>query len=132
MAIDWTAVSRRPIDGQVYLAPWPRVHGGLRDLGVRGEDAAEHLAKEHLERIHLAEGPARSRDARAAAESQREEVLRAQDDIDSNGFMGHTMGHTLWRGFLRVPDPWNPLGLLAPTAGFEPATHGLGNRRSIP
>ena len=25
-----------------------------------------------------------------------------------------------------------PAGLFAPPAGFEPATHGLGNRRSIP
>lgn len=53
MPIGWTAQSRRLIDGQIYLAPWPRVYVDLRDLGVRGEDAAEHLADQHLEGIHL-------------------------------------------------------------------------------
>jgi hypothetical protein len=53
LPIGWTAQSRRLIDGQIYLAPWPRVYVDLRDLGVGGEDAAEHLADQHLEGIHL-------------------------------------------------------------------------------
>jgi len=44
MPIGWTARSRRLIDG-VYLAPWPRVYVDLRNLGVRGEEAAEHLVE---------------------------------------------------------------------------------------
>lgn len=40
--IGWTRDSRRLIDG-VFTAPWPRVYVDLRDLGVRGEEAAEHL-----------------------------------------------------------------------------------------
>jgi len=42
MPIGWTERSRQLIDG-VYLAPWPRVYVDLRTLGVRGEEAAEHL-----------------------------------------------------------------------------------------
>lgn len=29
----------------VVVAPWPRVYADLRPLGVRGEEAAEHLAE---------------------------------------------------------------------------------------
>jgi hypothetical protein len=29
----------------VIVAPWPRVYADLRPLGVRGEEAAEHLAE---------------------------------------------------------------------------------------
>jgi hypothetical protein len=31
--------------GDVVVAPWPRVYADLRPLGVRGEEAAEHLAE---------------------------------------------------------------------------------------
>ena len=30
-------------EGGLRVAPWPRLHADLRELGVRGEDAAEHL-----------------------------------------------------------------------------------------
>ncbi|HEX5266482.1 MAG TPA: hypothetical protein VFW24_06900, partial [Acidimicrobiales bacterium] len=29
--------------GGIRVAPWPRVYADLRDIGVRGEEAAEHL-----------------------------------------------------------------------------------------
>lgn len=44
MPIGWTETSRGLIDG-VYLAPWPRVYVDLRNLGVRGEEAAAHLVE---------------------------------------------------------------------------------------
>ena len=31
----------------VVVAPWPRVYADLRPLGVRGEEAAQHLAEVH-------------------------------------------------------------------------------------
>ena len=42
MPIGWTAASRKLIEG-IFVAPWPRVYVDLRNLGVRGEEAAEHL-----------------------------------------------------------------------------------------
>lgn len=44
MPIGWTPTSRKLIDG-VFVAPWPRVYVDLRNLGVRGEEAAEHLVE---------------------------------------------------------------------------------------
>ena len=44
MPIGWTEGSRRLIDG-VFVAPWPRIYVDLRNLGVRGEEAAEHLVE---------------------------------------------------------------------------------------
>lgn len=44
MPIGWTETSRRPIGG-LFVAPWPRVYVDLRNLGVRGEEAAEHLVE---------------------------------------------------------------------------------------
>ena len=49
--IGWTDRSRRLVDG-IYVAPWPRVYVDLRGLGVRGEDAAAHLAETHLVEAH--------------------------------------------------------------------------------
>lgn len=39
----------REVDG-LPLAPWPRVYADLRTVGVRGEEAAEHLAEVMLAR----------------------------------------------------------------------------------
>jgi len=44
MPIGWTAASRKLIAG-LLVAPWPRVYVDLRNLGVRGEEAAEHLVE---------------------------------------------------------------------------------------
>lgn len=40
-----TAASRRLAEqgGGLWVAPWPRVYADLRQVGVRGEEAAEHL-----------------------------------------------------------------------------------------
>lgn len=38
-----TAKSLAAVTGGLSLAPWPRVYADLRVLGVRGEEAAEHL-----------------------------------------------------------------------------------------
>ncbi len=52
--IGWTDSSRSLIDG-IYVAPWPRVYVDLRGLGVRGEDAAAHLADTYLTETYLTE-----------------------------------------------------------------------------
>lgn len=44
MPIGWTEGSRRLIEN-VHVAPWPRVYVDLKNLGVRGEEAAEHLVE---------------------------------------------------------------------------------------
>lgn len=44
MPIGWTTDSRTLIAG-LLVAPWPRVYVDLRGLGVRGEEAAEHLVE---------------------------------------------------------------------------------------
>jgi len=44
MPIGWTEGSRKLIDG-IFVAPWPRIYVDLRNLGVRGEEAAEHLVE---------------------------------------------------------------------------------------
>jgi len=44
MPIGWTATSRQLIAG-LLVAPWPRVYVDLRNLGVRGDEAAEHLVE---------------------------------------------------------------------------------------
>lgn len=38
-----SALEMREERGDVIVAPWPRVYADLRPLGVRGEEAAEHL-----------------------------------------------------------------------------------------
>ena len=43
----WTVALAERIAG-VRCAPWPRVFSDLRASGVRGEDAAEHLAEQYL------------------------------------------------------------------------------------
>ena len=45
----------RELDG-LWVAPWPRVYVDLRAIGVRGEEAAEHL----LERMLDADGAGRN------------------------------------------------------------------------
>ena len=44
MPIGWTTSSRKLVAG-LLVAPWPRVYVDLRNLGVRGEEAAEHLVE---------------------------------------------------------------------------------------
>ncbi len=44
MPIGWTTSSRKLIEG-IFVAPWPRVYVDLRKLGVRGEEAADHLVE---------------------------------------------------------------------------------------
>lgn len=44
MPIGWTETSRRLIGG-LFVAPWPRVYVDLRNTGVRGEEAADHLVQ---------------------------------------------------------------------------------------
>lgn len=46
--IGWTNRSLRVLVPGVFGAPWPRVYVDLRTLGVRGEEAAEHLADQYL------------------------------------------------------------------------------------
>ena len=42
--IGWTLSTPTVIDG-LPVAPWPRVYVDLRNLGVRGEEAAAHLVE---------------------------------------------------------------------------------------
>ena len=44
LPIGWTDNSRTVING-IFVAPWPRVYVDLRNTGVRGEEAAEHLVE---------------------------------------------------------------------------------------
>ncbi|MEI2638994.1 MAG: hypothetical protein V9F03_08390 [Microthrixaceae bacterium] len=44
MPIGWTTESRT-LSAGLFVAPWPRVYVDLRGLGVRGEEASEHLAE---------------------------------------------------------------------------------------
>jgi MarR family len=42
---------RQHVAGELYCVPWPRTYADLRVIGVRGEDAAEHLREQFLNRI---------------------------------------------------------------------------------
>ena len=42
---------RERVVGELYCVPWPRTYADLRVIGVRGEDAAEHLREQYLKRV---------------------------------------------------------------------------------
>ncbi len=58
-----TARSLADVKEGLRVAPWPRVYADLRGVGVRGEEAAEHLRE-----VFVPDEDLRSRAAREAAE----------------------------------------------------------------